>query len=75
MKLLLAVLLLAGLSVAQTTPKMSHVKINKIPADAKDVSTIEGMIHAYYDIVSIFLLSWRVAGDKGIPTDLDLVYG
>ena len=53
MKLLVALFLLAGLSVAQTASKVSHVKINKIPADPKDVSTIGGMINAYYDVVSI----------------------
>src|SRR5215470_14365615 len=53
MKLMVALLLLTGLSIAQTDPKTAHVTINKIPADPKDISTIDGMIHAYYDIVSI----------------------
>src|SRR5215470_8801260 len=53
MKLMVALLLLTGLSIAQAAPKTAHVTINKIPADPKDVSTIDGIIHAYYDIVCI----------------------
>jgi hypothetical protein len=53
MKLIVALFVLIGLSIAQTGSKTAHVTINKILADPKDVSTIDGVIHAYYDIVSI----------------------
>ena len=53
MKLVVALFLLTGLSIAQTAAKTAHVTINKIPAAPKDVSTIDGIIQAYYDIVCI----------------------
>ena len=38
-------------TAASTQP--AHIEIKTIPADPKDVSTIDGMIKAYYDIVTI----------------------
>ena len=48
----------AGLALAATTllaqdaPKPKHVEVATIPANPADVSTIDGMIKAWYDVIS-----------------------
>jgi hypothetical protein len=45
-------LALSAVLVAQESPKARHVEVATVPPRAEDVATIDGMVKAYYDVVS-----------------------
>jgi hypothetical protein len=45
-------LALCGVLVGQEAPKPKHVEVATVPPRAEDVATIDGMVKAYYDVVS-----------------------
>src|SRR6478736_4152545 len=49
---ILAIILLSATVFAQTTPAPSHVDVPTIDPRPDDVSTLDGIIAAYYDVIS-----------------------
>ena len=47
-----AFVLAAGVAIAQEKPTPKHVEVATIEANPADVSTIDGMIEAWYDVIS-----------------------